>query len=190
MIIAVALDAEGKIAHSVEKTEQFKMYETSERMITNTYHTEVGKLDLEAKVAYLKSERVEVLFIETLDDDETDAFGSYSMQAFINAEGEPEELVNAYLEGAYTENLEKAEETRDYEREEMENRQNYGPEVPDYFQPMPPLAGMFETGEDIDECGCDHRHENQDQTECDCGCNDGSECGCDYDKTHRNGTEE
>ena len=78
---------------------------STSKQIINTYTKEVSRQILSEKIIFLKSENTEILFIKTLDDYETDAFGPYSMQAFINADGDANELVKQYLHGAYIENL-------------------------------------------------------------------------------------
>lgn len=105
MIIAVALTNNNDIAYSIEDTDKFKMYDVLDKQIINTYTKEVSRQILSEKISFLKSENTEILFIKTLDDYETDAFGPYSMQAFINADGDANELVKQYLHGAYIENL-------------------------------------------------------------------------------------
>lgn len=105
MIIAVALTNNNDIAYSIEDTDKFKMYDILDKQIINTYIKEVSRQILSEKIDFLKSENTEILFIKTLDDYETEAFGPYSMQAFINADGDANELVKQYLHGAYIENL-------------------------------------------------------------------------------------
>ena len=105
MIIAVALTNNNDIDYSIEDTDKFKMYDVLDKQIINTYTKEVSRQILSEKISFLKSENTEILFIKTLDDYETDAFGPYSMQAFINADGDANELVKQYLHGAYIENL-------------------------------------------------------------------------------------
>lgn len=103
MIIAVALTNTNEIAYSIESTDKFKMYDIFEKQIINTYLFNVDRKILQEKIDYLKNEHTEILFIKTLDDYETEAFGPYSMQAFINAEGDANELVKQYLHGPYIE---------------------------------------------------------------------------------------
>lgn len=161
MIICVALNEDREIAYSLERTEIAKIYETSGDMITNNYEKDMSTLDLDEKAQELKDMDVKVLFIETLDDEETASFGPYALQVYVNATGAPDDLVLAYLDGEYEEVLQEAKNKQEgymYDYQKTRDRE------------IAYEAGMIEPDSDCeceDSCEC--------TSEDNCGCMDNTE---------------
>lgn len=161
MMICVALNEDGEVAYSLERTDKAKIYETSGDMITSNYEKDFANMDLHQKAETLKNIGVKVLFIETLDDTETAAFGPYALQVYINASGDADDLVSAYLDGEYEEVLQEAKN-----KQTEEPRYNYR-ETRD--TEIAYEAGMIEPDSD---CDCKES----------CECTPEDNCGC-MDKT-------
>lgn len=97
--VAVALNDNHLIAESLKRTSSFTIYGIEDNKIVVKYFQNVLGISVEDKIDFLKSKKIEVLFLDDILNEELDLMNNYGLEIYINAEGAADYIINRYLSG-------------------------------------------------------------------------------------------
>ena len=96
--VAVALNDNHLIAESLKRTSSFTIYGIEDNKIVAKYFQNVLGISVEDKIDFLKSKKIEVLFLDDILNEELDLMNNYGLEIYINAEGAADYIINRYIE--------------------------------------------------------------------------------------------
>lgn len=96
MLIAVSYE-DGKVFEHVGDTEQFKVYEAENGIITGTELCETSGNGREMVVAFVMQHDIDILICGRICDGAKEAVESAGVEVYGCVEGEADEAVHAYL---------------------------------------------------------------------------------------------
>lgn len=108
--IAVALNDNHLIAESLKRTSSFTIYGIEDNKIVVKYFQNVLGISVEDKIDFLKSKKIEVLFLDDILNEELDLMNNYGLEIYINAEGAADYIINRYLSGDLDKDYEEDDE--------------------------------------------------------------------------------
>ena len=97
--VAVALNDNHLIAESLKRTSSFTIYGIEDNKIVVKYFQNVLGISVEDKIDFVKSKKIEVLFLDDILNEELDLMNNYGLEIYINAEGAADYIINRYLSG-------------------------------------------------------------------------------------------